>query len=91
MFADFYSIAEDAATGSGNGCHVAYWAHHNTFGSANPDVSAGQGYEMSRPSTLALRTHKNTDVIDVFVGGSVVVAEGIWSQAITRKCCKVRT
>lgn len=79
VFADFYGVAEDAATGSGNGSLAAYLAHHQLFGSANIDVLSGQGYEMGRPSTLALRTIKHHDAIDVFVGGNVVdVAEGIW-------------
>ena len=79
VFADFYGIPEDAATGSGNGCLAAYLARHQVLGSSNPDVLAGQGYEMGRPSVLALRAHKNQNGIEVFVGGSVVdVAEGVW-------------
>lgn len=79
VFADHYGIAEDAATGSSNGSLAAYLAHHKVFGPADIDVLAGQGYEMGRPSTLALRAHGTNDGIDVSVGGSVVdVAEGIW-------------
>jgi trans-2,3-dihydro-3-hydroxyanthranilate isomerase len=79
VFADFYGIAEDAATGSGNGCLAAYLAQHQALGSTNLDVLAGQGYEMGRHSTLALRAHKNATGIAVFVGGGVVdVAEGVW-------------
>ena len=81
VFADFYGIAEDAATGSGNGCLAAYLAQHQVLGSSSLDVLAGQGYEMGRPSTLALRAHGNSNGIEVFVGGSVVdVAEGVWSK-----------
>ena len=79
VFADFYGIAEDAATGSGNGCLAAYLAQHQVLGSSSLDVLAGQGYEMGRPSTLALRAIKNPNGIEVFVGGSVIeVAEGVW-------------
>lgn len=79
VFADYYGIAEDAATGSANGCLAAYLVRHKVFGSPNIDVLAGQGYEMARPSTLALRANETDSVIDVFVGGSVVeVAEGVW-------------
>jgi trans-2,3-dihydro-3-hydroxyanthranilate isomerase len=79
VFADFYGIAEDAATGSGNGCLAAYLVQHQVLGSSALDVLAGQGYEMERPSTLALRASKNATGIGVFVGGSVVdVAEGVW-------------
>lgn len=79
VFADFYGVPEDAATGSGNGCLAAYLVRHKLFGSANLDVLAGQGYEMGRPSTLALRANENKNGIEVYVGGNVVeVAEGVW-------------
>lgn len=79
VFADFYGITEDAATGSGNGCLAAYLAQHKMLGSQNLDVLAGQGYEMGRPSTLALRAKGSNNGIEVFVGGNVVdVAEGVW-------------
>jgi trans-2,3-dihydro-3-hydroxyanthranilate isomerase len=79
VFADFYGIAEDAATGSSNGSLAAYLARHVPLGTSNIDATVGQGYEMGRPSTLELRaTHTNGEV-EVFVGGSVVeVAEGVW-------------
>jgi trans-2,3-dihydro-3-hydroxyanthranilate isomerase len=79
VFADFYGIAEDAATGSGNGCLAAYLAQHQVLGSSSLDVLAGQGYEMARPSILALRASKTANGIEVFVGGCVAdVAEGVW-------------
>lgn len=79
VFADFYGIAEDAATGSGNGCLAAYLVRHKVFGSPDLDVLAGQGYEMGRPSTLALRANESKNGIELFVGGSVIeVAEGMW-------------
>jgi trans-2,3-dihydro-3-hydroxyanthranilate isomerase len=77
VFADYFGVPEDAATGSGNGCLAAYLVRHRLFGSPHLDVLAGQGYAMGRPSTLALRANENEDGIEVFVGGSVVdVAEG---------------
>jgi len=80
VFADYYGVPEDAATGSGNGCLAAYLVRHRLFGSSNLDVLAGQGYAMGRPSTLALRANESNDGIEVFVGGSVVdVAEGTWT------------
>ena len=79
VFADFYGITEDAATGSSNGSLAAYLVRHKMFGTSNLEVTVGQGYEMGRPSTLALRATNTNDEIDVFVGGSVVeVAEGVW-------------
>jgi len=79
VFADFYGISEDAATGSSNGSLAAYLAQHRLFGNSYVDVIVGQGYEMGRPSTLALHTELSNNEISVFVGGSVVeVAEGVW-------------
>lgn len=79
VFADYYGIPEDAATGSSNGALAAYLAHHKIFGNSNIELNVGQGYEIKRPSTLALRTNRTKDELEVFVGGSVVeVAEGVW-------------
>lgn len=79
VFADFYGIVEDAATGSSNGALAAYLFRHQTFGASNLEAKVGQGYEMARPSTLALRANNSKNEIEVFVGGSVVpVAEGVW-------------
>ncbi len=79
VFADFYGVPEDAATGSACGSLAAYLLSHQFFGSSSLDILAGQGYEMGRPSALALRAHANQNGIEVLVGGSVVdVAEGIW-------------
>ncbi len=79
VFADFYGIAEDAATGSSNGCLAAYLVRHKLFAAPDLEISVGQGYELGRPSTLALRAHETDNGIEVFVGGSVVdVAEGVW-------------
>ena len=80
VFAPFYGIAEDAATGSGNGALAAYLSRHRVLGAATVDCIAGQGYEMNRPSALALRAHEHEGTIAVYVGGSVVdVAEGMWN------------
>lgn len=79
VFADFYGIPEDAATGSSNGSLAAYLACHKIFGDSNIELTVGQGYEIRRPSTLALKTNKTKEDIEVFVGGSVIeVAEGVW-------------
>lgn len=79
MFADYYGVPEDPATGSSNGCLAAYLAQHRVLGSTCIDVATGQGYEVGRPSTLFLRTEETRDGIVVFVGGGVVdVAAGVW-------------
>jgi trans-2,3-dihydro-3-hydroxyanthranilate isomerase len=79
MFADYYGVLEDPATGSSNGSLAAYLSRHRVFGAAEIEVRAGQGYEVGRPSTLALRTKHTAGNIEVFVGGRVVdVARGEW-------------
>ena len=79
MFADYYGVPEDPATGSSNGSLAAYRSRHRVLGAADIAVNAGQGYEVGRPSTLSLRTAATPDGMEVFVGGGVVdVARGIW-------------
>jgi len=79
VFGDYYGIPEDAATGSSNGSLAAYLSRHKILGTQAVDVLVGQGYEMGRPSNLALRTNEVQGGTEVFVGGSVVdVAEGVW-------------
>ncbi|MCB0169535.1 MAG: PhzF family phenazine biosynthesis protein [Anaerolineae bacterium] len=77
MFSPYYSVDEDPATGSANGCLAGYLVKHRYFGSDHIDVRVEQGYEIKRPSLLKLQAQANGDHIDVFVGGGVVlVAEG---------------
>jgi len=77
MFADFYGIPEDPATGSANSCLAAYLAKQRYFGTAAINVRVEQGYEMGRPSLICLRAKEQNDKIDVQVGGNVVmVAKG---------------
>lgn len=71
------TIWEDAATGSANGCFLAYLLKHN-----NPSQSAivEQGYEMGRKSILYLDGILKENEYTLKVGGQVVpVSEGIWS------------
>ncbi|MCB9077412.1 MAG: PhzF family phenazine biosynthesis protein [Anaerolineaceae bacterium] len=77
MFSPYYSVAEDPATGSANGCLAGYLVKHRYFGSDDIDVRVEQGYEIRRPSLLKLKAQAHDDHIDVFVGGGVVLtAEG---------------
>jgi len=79
VFCDYFGIQEDPATGSGNGCLAAYLVKNRYFGSDAIDIRTGQGYEIGRPSTLALRASRQEDSIQVEVGGRVVpIAEGYW-------------
>jgi trans-2,3-dihydro-3-hydroxyanthranilate isomerase len=77
VFAPFYDVPEDPATGSSNGCLAAYLARNEYFGGPTVDVRVEQGYEMGRPSLLSLRADATGEEITVEVGGQVVtVAEG---------------
>lgn len=76
MFAPFYGVREDPATGSANGCLAAYLSNHRYVGSANVSVRVEQGYEVGRPSLLYLSADEDGS-IDVEVGGRVLpVADG---------------
>jgi trans-2,3-dihydro-3-hydroxyanthranilate isomerase len=77
VFADYYGIPEDPATGSGNGCLAGYLVKHRYFGKEKVDVRVEQGYEIGRPSLLLLRAENKKGEIDVYVGGKIVmIAKG---------------
>ena len=79
VFPIFYGVSEDPATGSGNGCLAAYLVKNGYFeGKKEIDrVRVEQGYEISRPSILLLKSRAVSGKISVEVGGSaVLVAEG---------------
>lgn len=77
VFVDLFGIAEDPATGSGNGCLAGYLSHHRYFGTDKVDARVEQGYELKRPSLLLLKAESMEEEIQVQVGGKVVlVAEG---------------
>ncbi|MEN6338420.1 MAG: PhzF family phenazine biosynthesis protein [Phycisphaerales bacterium] len=72
MFADYYGIVEDPATGSANSCLAAYLVRHRYFGGDAIDVRVEQGYEIGRPSRIYLRARRKDGRIEVNVGGKVV-------------------
>ena len=77
MFAEYYGVPEDPATGSANGCLAGYLVRHRYFGEASVDARVEQGYEIGRPSLLLLRSEEQKGKIGVSVGGNVVmVARG---------------
>jgi len=77
MFADYFGVPEDPATGSANGCLAAYLVDQAYFGRDAIDLWVEQGFEISRPSALHLLAEKTAKGIDVRVGGQVVkVAQG---------------
>jgi trans-2,3-dihydro-3-hydroxyanthranilate isomerase len=73
VFADYYGVAEDPATGSANGCLAGYLVKHRYFGKDRIDVRVEQGHEIGRPSLLFLRAEAKGEEIDVFVGGKVIM------------------
>jgi trans-2,3-dihydro-3-hydroxyanthranilate isomerase len=77
MFASYFGINEDPATGSANGCLAGYLAKYLYFGSSIVDVRVEQGYEIGRPSLLYLQSEDLGNHVDVYVGGKcVMIAEG---------------
>ncbi len=77
VFVDLGGIPEDPATGSGNGCLAGYLSHYRYFGTERVDVRVEQGYEVRRPSLLLLKAKKEAGIIQVEVGGTVIlVGEG---------------
>lgn len=77
VFTEDSGIPEDPATGSANGCLAAYLAEYSYLGEPSIDVRVEQGYEIGRPSLLLLKAEKKAEMIEVFVGGKVVmVAKG---------------
>ncbi len=77
VFADYYDVPEDPATGSGNGCLAGYLVKHSYFGQESINVRSEQGYEIGRPSLLLLKAEQRNAHLDVSVGGkSIVIAHG---------------
>jgi trans-2,3-dihydro-3-hydroxyanthranilate isomerase len=77
VFAYYYGVPEDPASGSGNGCLAGYLVKHRYFGKNWIDVRVEQGYEIGRPSLLFLRAEDKNGKIDIFVGGKVIaIAKG---------------
>ncbi|HEB02436.1 MAG TPA: PhzF family phenazine biosynthesis protein [Nitrospirae bacterium] len=78
MFAPYFGIPEDPATGSGCGCLAAYLLEHQVLGEGPLQVRAEQGVEIGRPSLLRLRAEHENGEITVRVGGAVIpTARGV--------------
>ncbi|MFX1254660.1 MAG: PhzF family phenazine biosynthesis protein [Promethearchaeota archaeon] len=77
VFAHYYGVPEDPATGSANGCLSGYLSKYRYFGKESIDVRVEQGYEIDRPSLLLLRSEQTEGTIEVKVGGKVIlIAKG---------------
>lgn len=70
VFADYYGIPEDSATGSGNGCLAAYLLKYTALFQTMNELRIEQGYEIKRPSLVLIRAHPN-DNYQIHVGGKV--------------------
>jgi trans-2,3-dihydro-3-hydroxyanthranilate isomerase len=77
MFAPFYGVAEDPATGSAAGPLAVHLARHGRI-AFGEEIEISQGVEIGRPSTLRARVEGEGDRIDVVevAGSAVVVARG---------------
>jgi trans-2,3-dihydro-3-hydroxyanthranilate isomerase len=77
VFADYYGVPEDPATGSANGCLGGYLVKYRYFGREKINIQVEQGYEIERPSLLLLRAKEKEGKICVSVGGKVImIAKG---------------
>ncbi|RYZ89509.1 MAG: PhzF family phenazine biosynthesis protein [Proteobacteria bacterium] len=69
-------LAEDAATGSANGCFLAYLLAHQTD---SLDAIVEQGFQMDRKSYIYLNGKRTNDSYEINVGGRTqLVSEGYW-------------
>jgi len=71
VFADYYGVAEDPATGSANGCLAGYLVHYRYFNTDDISIRVEQGTEIGRPSLLFLDAQKEQGEIRVSVGGAI--------------------
>lgn len=71
VFAGYYGVPEDPATGSANGCLAGYLVKYRYYKKGHIDIRVEQGYEIGRPSLLYLRAKDRGDKIDISVGGKV--------------------
>lgn len=77
VFADYYGVPEDPATGSANGCLAGYLVKHRYFGKDRIELDVEQGHQINRPSLLHLKAEEKAEEISVLVGGRVqMVARG---------------
>ena len=69
-------VSEDAATGSANGCLLAYLL---TYDSNSVNAVVEQGFQINRKSYIYLKGERNGDHYEINVGGRVkLISEGIW-------------
>lgn len=70
------NLIEDAATGSANGCFLAYLLKTE---STTISATVEQGFQMNRKSYIKLIGEKKNDNYSIKVGGQVVdISKGLW-------------
>jgi len=74
LFADYYGVSEDPATGSANGGLAGYLVKHRYFSTDEIELRVEQGYEIKRPSLLRLRAARRDARIEVEIGGKVFLS-----------------
>ncbi|HBE78375.1 MAG TPA: phenazine biosynthesis protein [Firmicutes bacterium] len=73
VFVDCCSFPEDPATGSANGCLAGYLIKYRYFEREKIKLRVEQGLEIDRPSLLLLDAEQSGDMINISVGGKVVM------------------
>ncbi|QIP14442.1 PhzF family phenazine biosynthesis protein [Spirosoma aureum] len=69
-------LSEDAATGSANGCFLAYLL---SYVDTEINVTVEQGFQMGRKSYLYLNGKVQDDQFEINVGGkNKLISEGVW-------------
>jgi trans-2,3-dihydro-3-hydroxyanthranilate isomerase len=77
MFSPFDNVPEDPATGSANGALAALLTLCGVGHASGGSWRIAQGIEMGRPSFLEVRTRRDGNAVQAWVGGnSVLVGEG---------------
>jgi len=79
LWFDGMKFVEDAATGSANGCLLAYLLKNQIFGDNGVELIVEQGFEINRPSYINLKGSITNDNYDLFVSGKCqLVSKGTW-------------
>ncbi len=77
VFAGYYGIQEDSASGSGCGCLAAYLAKYRYFDDDKVDIKIEQGIEIGRPSQLIAKATPTVDDYEISIGGQIIlIAKG---------------
>jgi len=76
MLIENNKLSEDAATGSANGCLLAYLLHYEN---KKIEATVEQGFQMGRKSYLYLEGNLTGEIYQINVGGrNKLISEGTW-------------